>query len=1039
MPPPTQLPNEELPPAFRGRTHVDPSTVNITGVAGTVDVMVNAKSTNDEDHLERQAPPGGDGGDGCGGDGGGAALNAADGAGSDDGMSDGDGDGDDGTPDGEAGDEKSSELKSWVLDYVGREEAARKSAEEARLAEKAEVAELARLAALPARERLPVLSALLAAAADAVEEAARARAQGDNTFSDLDGGAAADFKRESRVNELKKRVSAAAAEVKRMDRAEARRKAVEAEAAMLAEDGEGTGAEAAEVGDEGMLDFWLEGADGGGGEDEEDEEGEGGEEGEGQAEGEPEEDDLGPLNKKGQKPEPVYRRINRNRKSTGGVSKKGGGKKGNKAMMITTQTGHAKWTGQTPKRLLEDWCRKHKAPPPRYQQMANSVSRVTIALSSVATTNSKGHKTRKGGRGGGGGGGRGRGKKEEVREDLVVNMEAPKAYLESNMVPAAPVERSSAISQMAMHNAATRALYELNKDLAMHTVLPPLFADLWKQWKSEEKEALTAADVIERTMKEERIQALAKEMRKTAAEKNNARGASSSGALGAGATKEAGGKASGTGAEEDAGTAAAAADEDSAIENVGGDGEALESWEDMLSDDEADGEGEAKTGGDGDGEGGDDVLESWEDFDASDEETTEADATDAPPDEPVLAAAAGVTDANEGVESDIDMSGNGGGDGVGGGGDNYDTSFDDRSYHPRNDRNNYTTMSADKLAAENRRLKRWWVERRQTPAWKRMACDRAELPMHRHRDELLGAVAQGNVSVVCGETGCGKTTQLPQYILEDALDRGNGAVTNIIVTQPRRVAATSVAERVSAEMGESGIGGTVGYAIKMESRRSANTRILFCTVGVLLRRLHTDPTLSGVSHVLIDEVHERQAQGDFLVTALRELIAGPRGGPPEQDGLKLVLMSATLDANLFCGYFGGIERCPLVHVEGRAHPINDYYLEDLLYATGVVIEEGSRCAVNQRESRKKNTEQFRLITVKGAGGKTYTQRVAWDSNEVKGAAGSGGVGDVKLDAALAEAKASGDPRAMGVWQSLSRVDETVINYDLIEETLAGQC
>ena len=77
----------------------------------------------------------------------------------------------------------------------------------------------------------------------------------------------------------------------------------------------------------------------------------------------------------------------------------------------------------------------------------------------------------------------------------------------------------------------------------------------------------------------------------------------------------------------------------------------------------------------------------------------------------------------------------------------------------------------------------------------------------------------------------------------------------------------------------------------------------------------------------------------LLVTALRELIAGPRGGPPEQDGLKLVLMSATLDANLFCGYFGGIERCPLVHVEGRAHPINDYYLEDLLYATGVVRKE----------------------------------------------------------------------------------------------------
>ena len=127
--------------------------------------------------------------------------------------------------------------------------------------------------------------------------------------------------------------------------------------------------ETADGEEESVLDFWLEDEEDGDGaaENEEDEGGEvSGNEAPGEEGMEGAEDHMGPLNKKGQKPEPVYRRVSRNRRSTGGVSKKGGGKKGNKAMMITTQTGHAKWTGQTPKRLLEDWCRKHKAPPPRY-------------------------------------------------------------------------------------------------------------------------------------------------------------------------------------------------------------------------------------------------------------------------------------------------------------------------------------------------------------------------------------------------------------------------------------------------------------------------------------------------------------------------------------------------------------------------------------------------------------------------------------------------------------------------------------------------
>jgi ATP-dependent RNA helicase DHX36 len=165
---------------------------------------------------------------------------------------------------------------------------------------------------------------------------------------------------------------------------------------------------------------------------------------------------------------------------------------------------------------------------------------------------------------------------------------------------------------------------------------------------------------------------------------------------------------------------------------------------------------------------------------------------------------------------------------------------------------------------------------------------REVLPAFVAQERVIAAVRENQCVVISGETGCGKTTQLPQIILDDAIRRNEGAFVNIVCTQPRRISAIGVADRVAAERLEA-VGDTVGYQIRLESARSANTKLLFCTTGVLLRRLQCDPGLKGVSHVFVDEIHERDLNTDFLLIVLRRLLRKRRD-------LKCVLMSATLNA-----------------------------------------------------------------------------------------------------------------------------------------------
>jgi len=224
------------------------------------------------------------------------------------------------------------------------------------------------------------------------------------------------------------------------------------------------------------------------------------------------------------------------------------------------------------------------------------------------------------------------------------------------------------------------------------------------------------------------------------------------------------------------------------------------------------------------------------------------------------------------------------------------------------------------ISQASEKIKKEHERAQQKPAYKKMLQSRAKLPAANKKEALLKELADHQVIIVSGETGCGKTTQVPQFILDEEIEAGRGAKCSIICTQPRRISAIGVSERVASERDEP-IGQTVGYQIRLEKKKSHRTRLLFCTTGVLLRRLHGDPTLEGVSHVVVDEVHERSMDGDFLLIILRDLLAVRRD-------LKLVLMSATINADLFCNYFGGVEISPSLHIPGFTHPVEEWYLED---------------------------------------------------------------------------------------------------------------
>ncbi|HYH93065.1 MAG TPA: DEAD/DEAH box helicase, partial [Candidatus Saccharimonadales bacterium] len=185
-----------------------------------------------------------------------------------------------------------------------------------------------------------------------------------------------------------------------------------------------------------------------------------------------------------------------------------------------------------------------------------------------------------------------------------------------------------------------------------------------------------------------------------------------------------------------------------------------------------------------------------------------------------------------------------------------------------------------------------------------------ELPVSQRRDDIATALRDAQVVVVAGETGSGKTTQLPKI----ALELGRGVRGRIGHTQPRRIAARSVAERIAEEL-ESPLGEVVGFKMRFADHVSDSTLVKLMTDGVLLAEIAHDRLLRQYDTIILDEAHERSLNIDFLLGYLAQLL-------PRRPDLKLVITSATIDVERVAAHFRG---APIVEVSGRTYPVEVRY------------------------------------------------------------------------------------------------------------------
>jgi ATP-dependent helicase HrpA len=185
-----------------------------------------------------------------------------------------------------------------------------------------------------------------------------------------------------------------------------------------------------------------------------------------------------------------------------------------------------------------------------------------------------------------------------------------------------------------------------------------------------------------------------------------------------------------------------------------------------------------------------------------------------------------------------------------------------------------------------------------------------QLPVSSRREDIAAALSAHQVVIVCGETGSGKTTQLPKI----AWAAGRGREGLIGMTQPRRIAAKSVAGRLAEET-QTRLGGFIGWQVRFTDQVGQDSRIKVMTDGILLAETQSDPQFHAYDTLILDEAHERSLNIDFLLGYLKTLL-------PRRPGLKVIISSATLEADRFSAYFGG---APVVEVSGRTYPVEIRY------------------------------------------------------------------------------------------------------------------
>ncbi|KAL3437177.1 P-loop containing nucleoside triphosphate hydrolase protein [Aspergillus tetrazonus] len=250
--------------------------------------------------------------------------------------------------------------------------------------------------------------------------------------------------------------------------------------------------------------------------------------------------------------------------------------------------------------------------------------------------------------------------------------------------------------------------------------------------------------------------------------------------------------------------------------------------------------------------------------------------------------------------------------------------FRKRNGTPRN--RSPVRAGAKEAPGINEQLSQIWMEKASTPAFQYMVQSRMQLPIWTFKNEILSTLDSHRALIICSETGSGKSTQIPSFILEHEMLSGRPC--KIYVTEPRRISAISLARRVSEELGESknDVGTShslIGFAVRLESKVSPATRLVFATTGVVVRMLERPDDFQDITHVVLDEVHERSIDSDFLLIVLRRLMQ-------KRQDLKLILMSATVDANRFSTYLGGV---PVLNIPGRTFPVETKFLEDAIELT----------------------------------------------------------------------------------------------------------